>query len=317
MGPEETPLNRKQAVFQRIFMAIKMTETFKKIDSKDLIELESHIGYSLPEVYKKFLLKNNGGRIQPNGFGTINNKIESGIQFMFGITENKNYDIRTNRDSWLKNTSKMNLVPIAIDFVGNLIVLSCTSPTYESVYLWQHDSDDDLLLVATDFTGFLKGLYKIKIEESGLDQAIARQDINYFENRILKGENVDTIKNEFNQSAIVIAALYNKVRLLKYFKQKGSNLEMALFSAASRGRYEAVQYLLALGINPDERDPDQNNDTPLIQAAFGGHLDVVKELIAAGADINAMDKHEQSVVTKARWSGNTELIEYLERLGAK
>ena len=298
-------------------MATKMTETFKRIDSTDLSELELHIGYSLPESYRKFLLKNNGGRIVPSNFRTMSNEIESGIQFMFGITDNEIYDIEKNYDNWVTNRSQRHLVPIAIDSLGNLILLSCSSPTFESVYLMQHDLEDVLFLIAADFNSFLKNLYEIKVEQSDLDLAIARQDINFFENRLLKGEHIDDIKNEFNQPVVVAAALYNKVRLLKYFRQKGSKLTKALFSAASNGSYEAVQYLLSLGINPDERDIEQNNDTALIQAAFGGYLNVAKELIEMGADINAKDIYGQSVLTKAQWSGNHELVEYLEKRGAK
>jgi hypothetical protein len=298
-------------------MAIKMIETFKKIGPKYLSDLEMRIGFSLPEPYKKFLLKSNGGRIVPNNFQTVNNEIESGIHYMFGITDNANYDIESNYNNWAKNNPQRNLVPIAIDSLGNLILLSCSTPTYESVYIWQHDLEGNLYLIATDFNSFLKSLYEIKIEQSDLDLAVARQDIKYFENRLLKGENIDDIINEFNQPVVIVAALYNKVGLLKYFKQKGSKLAKALFNAASNGSHEAVKYLLSLGINPDERDEEQNNDTALMQAAFGGYLNVVKELIKMGADINAKDINGQSVLTKALWSGNDELVQYLEKHGAK
>lgn len=170
---------------------------------------------------------------------------------------------------------------------------------------------------AKNFTGFLEGIYSIKIDRSALDIAIASQDIRYFENRLKKGESINDIKNSFNQSVAAAAALYNKVNLLKFFKQQGARLDKALVYAASNGSYEAVKYLLSLGINPDERDEDQNNDTALMQAAFGGYLDVAKELIKHGSDINAKDINQQSVLTKALWSSNDELVKFLQNHGAK
>lgn len=298
-------------------MAVKITDTFKKIVSHDITDLEIYLRYSLPESYKKFLLKNNGGRIVPANFRTINNEVESGVQLMFGITEQKIYDIKSNFENWILGNPKNSLVPIALDSIGNIILISCSSPTYESVYLGQHDAEGVIFLIASSFNSFLNGLYEIKIKQSDLDLAVARQDINYFENRILKGENINDIKNEFNQTLVVIASLFNKVKLLTYFTGKGAKLNKGLLNAASNGNLEAVRYLLTLGIDPDERDMDQNNDTALIQAAFGGYLNVVKELVKAGADINAKDLNEQSVLTKARWSSNFELVDYLEKHGAK
>lgn len=299
------------------YMRIKVTDTFKKIGTNDLAEVENRLGISFPEPYKVFIKKYNGGRITPKYFKTVNNEIESSIQYIFGIIDNENYDIFSNYTKWISKTSLRQLVPIAIDPVGNLIVISCSSATYGSIFLWQHDLVGVHFLIETDFDHFLKNLYEINVEQSELDIAIARQDILYFKNRISNGENILNIKNEFNQSVVTVAALYNKVELLKYFNAIGTPLSKALVNAAGNGRLEAVQFLLSIGIDPDERDEEQNNDTALLQAAFGGHLKVVVELIKRGADINAEDINGNSVITKAHWSGNPEVVEILEKFGAK
>src|SRR5688572_12937643 len=110
----------------------------------------------------------------------------------------------------------------------------------------------------------------------------------------------------------IVAALRNKLKLLKFFIQQGADHKGALFSAASNGHLSIVNYLLSIGADPNERDASQNNDTALIQASSGGHLEMVKALIKAGADIYAKDDFDQTALDKARFSDNQELIDYLE-----
>lgn len=295
-------------------MRIKIKEGFKKIFCSDIENIESYFGCSLPSEYKTFLLKNNGGRIEPRFFKTINNEIESSIQFMFGITDEKNYDLIFNYKHWAENIRIKNALPIAIDVVGNYIFLNLVN---NSVYLWVHDfSDNPIFLIATNFGLFLTSLYTVVLEQTETDIAIARQDIEYFNRVISSGEKIDSIKNQFDQPIAIAAALGNKVRLLKYFYESKADMKMTLFSAASNGHYEAVNYLLSIGLNPDERDPEQNDDTAMIQAAFGGHLAIVKRLIEAGANIKAKDRYGQGVLQKAYWSNNNDLVEYLQKINA-
>lgn len=301
-------------------MAIKVFDSFQgKITLENLKAIESHIGFSLPESYRRFLLKNNGGRITSDAFNTIHNEMESLLHFFYGITDKSIYDLKTNYDQWREKEFPNQYFPIANDVFGNYIVLDLSKDTfYGQVLFWSHDTPElRPVEISRDFESFLKGLYKVILEKTALDIAVDRQDIKYFKNRVANGEQVDDIQNEFGQTAITMAALRNKLRLVEFFNKNGSKMEKALFNAAGNGHYDTVKYLLTLGLSPDERDITQNDDTALIQAAYGGYMDVVKLLIKSGADINAKDKHGQSVLRKAYWSNNDELIAYLEKLGAR
>jgi hypothetical protein len=300
----------------KIIMAIKITSAFKKIKKAELENFELAIGYPLPSVYKQFLLKHNGGRVDDNFFKTINGEIETNIQFMFGITDEKNYDLMSNY-AYFKTIHSGNLLPIAMDGLGNLILLTLDKEN-ESVLLWIHDTDENpFFLIANDFRSFFNCTNKSIIEQSAFDVAISRQDVKYFRKRMLQGEHINHITDEFGQPATIVAALRNKVRLLKFFYVEGARMELTLFSAASNGHLEASMYLLSIGMDPDERNIEQNNDTALIKAAYGGCLELVKELVAAGADINAKDKYDQTVLRKANWSNNKALVDYLKNLGAQ
>jgi ankyrin repeat protein len=65
-----------------------------------------------------------------------------------------------------------------------------------------------------------------------------------------------------------------------------SNGSMPLFIAAGEGRSDVVRYLLAEGAEVNARE--KLGDTALIEAAYYGHVALVKELLAHGADINAI-----------------------------
>ena len=80
-----------------------------------------------------------------------------------------------------------------------------------------------------------------------------------------------------------------------------------LIAAAQLGRDEDVKAIVHS--HPDlARQRDDSGATALHYAAFGGHRDVVRVLVEAGADINAADS--QYGATPAGWA-----IEYLRTMG--
>ncbi len=56
--------------------------------------------------------------------------------------------------------------------------------------------------------------------------------------------------------------------------------------------------------------------TTLINAARDGELELVREMIAAGADVNETNMYSETVLMKAAESGNAELVELLISEGA-
>lgn len=56
--------------------------------------------------------------------------------------------------------------------------------------------------------------------------------------------------------------------------------------ACSAGYFELAQVLLAMHANVEDRGI-KGDCTPLMEAASAGHVDIVRLLIAHGADVNA------------------------------
>lgn len=288
-------------------MELKITETFGKTLSNEVSKFEKIINGKLPDYYKNFILKNNGGRPVPNIFSTLNGEYETDIQFFFGFGAGV-YNLRNNHLNFQIELTK-NFIAIAIDSIGSLILLNIDSG---EVYYFDHEIEE-IFLISNSFKEFISNLYELDEDESELDIAVSSQNILYFKNLISENIDINDIVDEFDQSIAVVAALANKLKLLKFFIENGAKIDGVLFNACSNGHLEIVKFLLKIGANPNERDPEQNNDTALIQASFGGHLEIVKLLIAKGADINATDNFDQSALTKSYWSNNEELIKYFEK----
>lgn len=92
--------------------------------------------------------------------------------------------------------------------------------------------------------------------------------------------------------------------------------EQTLMAATVAGDAERVKALLAKGAAVDERSPVVGgfNDahTPLLVAAREGHTEIVRLLIAAGADVNAVEPTFGAVsLHKATYNGHAEIVRLL------
>lgn len=84
-----------------------------------------------------------------------------------------------------------------------------------------------------------------------------------------------------------------------------SDLDAALLSASSAGSYEVVQLLLEKGAGVDVKKADYLN--PLIEAAEGSYLEIVRFLVEEKFAINIFSKALDAAARK----GNFEIVEFL------
>ncbi|SHG67424.1 ankyrin repeat domain-containing protein [Massilia sp. CF038] len=89
----------------------------------------------------------------------------------------------------------------------------------------------------------------------------------------------------------------------------------ALHNAAAQGRLQLVKNLLARGAQIDARD--WRGNTALILAAYGGHAVVVDTLVAHGASLAAVSEEGISVLNAALYSGEDALALRLLAAGAR
>jgi hypothetical protein len=84
--------------------------------------------------------------------------------------------------------------------------------------------------------------------------------------------------------------------------------------AVARGDVAAVRQLLAAGLEIDARD--HHGQTALMRAAHLGHLALVEALVAGGADLDATAKYRLSALMLAIIAGHAAIARVLARAGS-
>jgi ankyrin repeat protein len=93
----------------------------------------------------------------------------------------------------------------------------------------------------------------------------------------------------------------------------------ALALAAQHGHAEVVRLLLDAGEDPSRYNPDgyHGHSTPLHQAVWSDHLDVVRLLVERGARLDLRDKvYQGTPLGWANYGGRAAIAEYLRTRGA-
>lgn len=124
---------------------IKISNSSKAIDKKDIEKLEEKYGFTFPEEYKTFLLKHNGGVPSNIYFTTKNGKIYSIIKYFFPVNIDDEYSLQSEiEEITLEGLLPEELIPIAIMPDETTRLLLCISgENYGKVYHWSWGAEDD------------------------------------------------------------------------------------------------------------------------------------------------------------------------------
>ncbi|KAL5011832.1 hypothetical protein ScPMuIL_010383 [Solemya velum] len=94
-----------------------------------------------------------------------------------------------------------------------------------------------------------------------------------------------------------------------------SDVQYRLLTSAQKGEIGTVTKLLRLKVNPNIRD--EQHVTPLAKACSGGHAEIARLLIEAGADIEAIMPNNVTALHLAARGDHSETIKHLVLAGAK
>lgn len=89
----------------------------------------------------------------------------------------------------------------------------------------------------------------------------------------------------------------------------------ALFRACRAGRTAVVEWLIAAGASVNLR-ADVERPTPLHAACWRNHIDVVRALLVAGANVHAVDQNGGTALDRALMQGHVDVVRVLVAAGA-
>ena len=127
---------------------------------KLLIELEENIEFKLPNLYREFLKKYNGGET-PNT-SIKSNGVSSDVRAFYGLGDVKYNNIKTLE---INEIDKI-LLTVAEDSFGNVFAIDLGE---EKIYFIDHEKENEISLVEESFSEFVS---KCKSEE--ISEAVKR-----------------------------------------------------------------------------------------------------------------------------------------------
>jgi ankyrin repeat protein len=145
---------------------------------------------------------------------------------------------------------------------------------------------------------------------------------------------VDVGLKDFNGTTAMFRAVENNFpEVIKYLHSKGGNIaeinyvgddlfEPLIVTAARHGHIEATKMLLSLGCDLESKSyfrpglpAKYGGDTALLSAIFGGHHELVQELVNAGADLRVRNVQGNGPLHAAVFAESTKLTDMFIRAG--
>jgi cell wall assembly regulator SMI1 len=142
------------------------------VDEPSIAAFEAAMGYPLPPDYREFLLRFNGGEPTTPVFRWPDPQgrkyAGSSVRYFFSITDNYAFSLADKYSIYARaGRTPKEMLPIATDAGGNLVLLALAGAQSGKVFFWNHDieglvenpsSPDHLALVANSFGEFCDGL---------------------------------------------------------------------------------------------------------------------------------------------------------------
>ncbi len=163
----------------------------------------------------------------------------------------------------------------------------------------------------------VKDAPNIKLETDQIMEAALEGKLNIVENALNKGFDINN--TDANKRTVLMLAAYNGHKeIVELLIAKGANINQrdtinrtALMFASTGPFVATVQALLQSGAQPNLTD-NQENWTAAMMAAAEGQLEVLKVLVANGANLKMLDVDGESSLDFAKANGHTEVAKYIE-----
>ena len=137
-----------------------------------------------------------------------------------------------------------------------------------------------------------------------------------------RGANIEA-ENGRRRTPLLIATMNGKIETVKMLVERRANIaakddtgKTSLHWVAILGNADSVLSLLKSDKGNHLNEKDDESRTALHYAAEGGFLDIVRELVERGWDVNSVDGDNQTPFSLASKRGFSDVMSYLRRNGA-
>jgi ankyrin repeat protein len=223
-----------------------------QLTEKDVARFEKKHRTPLPESYRTFILRQNGGapvRTSYHGRGGI----KTGVQTVYELG---GMEMKRAVDLYFPKVIKRGLLPVADTGGGDFIFVSLNTG---ATLLWDHEKDveqpheDDLLLLEPSLEHLLAKLegpivYRTPDWMANLAERGGAVDLDTF----LLENDLETANDE-GLTLAQLAARAGNLPLLRACLAREAKLAGAMALAATGGQREIVEFLLSQGCNINEK----------------------------------------------------------------
>ncbi|MCZ7646129.1 MAG: ankyrin repeat domain-containing protein [Planctomycetota bacterium] len=308
-------------------MKPKITKSGKPIDEHELVAFEKRLGVELPQGYRKFLLKHNGGCPKPSKFDYLDHgkKRASDVKCFIPLVGGE-YNLAYYLD-WRAGRLPEDYLPIGEDYFGNLVCLGLSGKERGKLYFWDHDQEEDpddggdpsanlFPIPARDFDEFVGSLQEFKEKLDPLEIFIRDCTVQDLLGRLDKDLQVNS-ETSLGFSLAKIAMYFNRKDLLKVLLEKGASRQDLLHIAANGGKIDVMQMLLDAGESVDALSSWNPMQSPLHCAVLMRRESAVEFLLKKGANPNLKPSYGETILESALSEGDKDIIELLRKSGAK
>ena len=197
---------------------------------------------------------------------------------------------------------------LVVILIFNIFILSCDTKTR---------NDSKTIESETETGSYESGI--TDFDTSLIFQASLEGNVQIVQNALEEGFDPNTV-DENKRTALMLAAYNGNTKIVKLLINKGANVNFAdeidrtaLMYASTGPFVNTVITLLEAGAKPNLIEKEENW-TAAMMAAAEGQLEVLKTLVAYGADLNMVDIDGESSLDFASSKGHTAVVEYIKSI---
>jgi len=291
-------------------MAIQSKEP--KLSLQQIAQWEAN-NIAIPQPYKDFLLKFNGGTVdEKNAFNIPKMKNESMLREFFGIHDGLGGLDYIMHTYITRSRCPRKYFAIGSDMLDNLILMGQDEKNMGEVFFWDHENEvvegakpheKNIYKVSKDLKSFIKNLYvyKDKDDSFGPVNKLYNGSDDEIRELLTSDWEVNT-QDEIKQTLIMRAAARNKIWLAKILIERSADLSNSLELAIINKHFEMMELLLKAGANTEDRN--LSHYTALQEAVLDNNSEIVALLLKHGADKKVLDDLGETPLEMAYFKRN-------------